>query len=416
MTAVDAQTGTITEILERPFREVKRGFTYFEEGDVIFAKITPCMQNGKHAVCAHLFNGFGFGSTEFHVLRPGPKLRPEWLHNFLRQPHVLRDAARHFTGAVGQQRVPESYLSELEIPLPSVAIQGRIAPRLMEGLGAIEVARHAAEGRLAVAESLPTAYLGELFQGLEAGSWKTERIGDVAPIQTGLAFKSGWFVEAGGVRILRNANIHQGFVEWTDTVSVGSDLFERFHSYSLNLGDIVLTLDRPIVANGLKVARLSKDDVPALLNQRVARLKAMDSRIDPDYLYAFLRSPAFTNAIRGHDQSLGVPHISPEQVGRVQIPLPSIAMQRSVMADLSGQLEAAESLIARCREELAAVTVLPAVICAPHSTESHRPVPLFCKMTTAPAQKTSSKKARYSAVGRFSHLVDLRHHAPRQRR
>src|SRR5438552_12904292 len=86
----------------------------------------------------------------------------------------------------------------------------------------------------------------------------------------------------------------------------------------------------------------------------------MDSRIDPGYLYAFLRSPAFMKAIRGHDQSIGVPHISPQQVGQVEIPLPPIAKQKAVVVNLSRQLESAESLTGRCREELAAIGALPA--------------------------------------------------------
>ena len=86
MPSVDGQTGAITRPEERGYAEISNGYTYFEEEDVIFAKITPCMQNGKHAVASGLLNGFGFGSTEFHVLRPSENTIPEWIHKFLRQP------------------------------------------------------------------------------------------------------------------------------------------------------------------------------------------------------------------------------------------------------------------------------------------------------------------------------------------
>lgn len=206
------------------------------------------------------------------------------------------------------------------------------------------------------------AYLREVFEGSEATQWQERPIEDVAPIQTGLAFKSNWFVKVGGVRILRNANIHQGFIEWVDVVAVNEAMRERFSAYSLHEGDIVLTLDRPIVANGLKVARISAGDLPALLNQRVARFKVNPEYVDADFLYAFLRSPVFMNSIRGHDQSLGVPHISPAQVESVQMRLPSLAIQRRVVTQLSRHLNAAESLIARCREELAAIEAVPAAL------------------------------------------------------
>ena len=164
MSAVDAHAGSITQRLERPFSEVKRGFTYFEDGDVIFAKITPCMQNGKHAVCTGLLNGFGFGSTEFHVLRPRAELRSEWLHYFLRQPRLLQDAEAHFTGAVGQQRVPDKYLAESLIPLPPVPQQEEAINNMARAMAEVDAARQAAEDHLAAAEALPAAYLREVFE------------------------------------------------------------------------------------------------------------------------------------------------------------------------------------------------------------------------------------------------------------
>jgi len=168
MPAVDARSGTIAQRLERPFGEIKKGYTHFENGDVIFAKITPCMQNGKHAVCRDLRGGFGFGSTEFHVLRPGVDLLADYLHLFLRQSDLLDDAERFLTGAVGQQRLPEDYLQELSIPLPPLAEQERMAGRLTKQLAAVERARAAAQARLAAAECLPAAYLREVFEGPEA--------------------------------------------------------------------------------------------------------------------------------------------------------------------------------------------------------------------------------------------------------
>ena len=78
--------------VQKPLEQVAKGYTYFEEGDVLFAKITPCMQNGKHNIARGLLNGFGFGTTEFHVIRPSSEALAEWVHNVVRQPSVLRDA------------------------------------------------------------------------------------------------------------------------------------------------------------------------------------------------------------------------------------------------------------------------------------------------------------------------------------
>lgn len=132
MTAVDDLTGTVANPEQRPFSAVKRGYTYFAEGDVLFAKITPCMQNGKHAIVRGLLDSIGFGSTEFHVIRPGTTVSAEWIHFYVRQPSVLGAATAYFTGAVGQQRVPAAFLSNLQIPLPPLPEQKRIARILNE--------------------------------------------------------------------------------------------------------------------------------------------------------------------------------------------------------------------------------------------------------------------------------------------
>ena len=126
MAAVDEETGTIADALTRPLGDVRKGFTPFLQGDVIFAKITPCMQNGKSAVVDSLVNGLGFGSTEFHVLRPGPEVLPEWLWYIVRQKSFRVEAQRHFRGSAGQQRVPASFIESHKIPLPTIDQQYRV--------------------------------------------------------------------------------------------------------------------------------------------------------------------------------------------------------------------------------------------------------------------------------------------------
>ena len=165
MPSVDGQTGAITQPQERNYAEVSRGYTYFEEGDVLFAKITPCMQNGKHAIASGLGNGFGFGSTEFHVLRPSGAVLSEWVHKFLRQPSVLAEAVHHFRGSVGQQRVPKEFLTYLPIPLPPLTEQKRIAALLKEQMAYVETVRMSAREQLDAINALPAALLRRAFAG-----------------------------------------------------------------------------------------------------------------------------------------------------------------------------------------------------------------------------------------------------------
>lgn len=159
MKAVGAGGIGVTEPEVRPYHTVARGYTYMEDGDVIFAKITPCMQNGKHATVRDALNGFAFGSTEFHVIRPVEEIEPLLLHRFLMRSEFLEEAQRHFTGTAGQQRVPKEFLSATVFPLPPTKEQRRIG----RAFSAIEDARAAAIAQLAAIDELSDTLLKRLF-------------------------------------------------------------------------------------------------------------------------------------------------------------------------------------------------------------------------------------------------------------
>lgn len=120
--------GEIDATAIKEYDEVKTGFTYFAEKDVLFAKITPCMENGKGAVAKGLHNGVGFGSTEFHVLRPiSGKTDPYWIYTLTAFPQFRMDAANNMTGSAGQRRVPASFLENYRVSLPPIALQNQFA-------------------------------------------------------------------------------------------------------------------------------------------------------------------------------------------------------------------------------------------------------------------------------------------------
>jgi len=130
MSAVDEITQTIKEYEFRRLSSVKKGYTYFKEGDILFAKITPCMENGKVAIAKNLKNGIGFGSTEFHVLRPRDKVLAEWIFYIVGSHAFREEAERHMTGTAGQQRVPIGFLEDAKIPLPPLSEQKKIVAYL----------------------------------------------------------------------------------------------------------------------------------------------------------------------------------------------------------------------------------------------------------------------------------------------
>jgi type I restriction enzyme, S subunit len=113
-------------------KDAKAGYTPFADGDVIFAKITPCMENGKAAVVVGLKNGLGFGSTEFHVARPLGGVSSGYVFRFLVQRSYRRNAERKMSGSAGQLLVPKSFFSESVLPLPPLPEQHRIVAKIEE--------------------------------------------------------------------------------------------------------------------------------------------------------------------------------------------------------------------------------------------------------------------------------------------
>ena len=109
-------------------KDFYKGYTYFKDGDVIFAKITPCFENGKIAIANHCANKIGFGTTEFHVARPIPgKTNAEWIMNLLRNDSLHTYASSKMTGSAGQKRIQTPFFEKLGVYLPPLELQNSFA-------------------------------------------------------------------------------------------------------------------------------------------------------------------------------------------------------------------------------------------------------------------------------------------------
>jgi len=138
MSAVIEEFGGVDVSGRRLLGEVQKGYTAFLAGDVLFAKITPCMENGKVAVVPQLADHLGYGSTEFHVVRAREAVHPSWLAYFLSQSEFRRLARQHMTGSAGQLRVATPWLAATGIPVAPLAEQTRIVTKLEELLSDLD--------------------------------------------------------------------------------------------------------------------------------------------------------------------------------------------------------------------------------------------------------------------------------------
>jgi len=169
MAAVDERLAGITAPEVRNYAEVQKGYTPFAEGDVLFAKVTPCMQNGKAAIASDLIGGIGFGSTEFHVLRPDTRLiLAEYLLHFVRQRQFREQAKAAFVGTGGLQRVPPDFFKRVKLPLPSLPEQRRI----------VEALRHVSpqpfRSAIEQAKRLQSALITEALSGRLTAAWREQ--------------------------------------------------------------------------------------------------------------------------------------------------------------------------------------------------------------------------------------------------
>lgn len=165
MASLSEITGEIVDPEIRTLGKVKNGFTNFSEGDVVFAKITPCMENGKSAIIGKLINNIGYGTTEFYVLRCGEELSNKYLHHIVRSKKFRDEAKQNMTGAVGQQRVPKKYMEDYTLNLPTFSEQTEIVRIIDDLLSKEQQGKELAENALAKIDLIKKAILARAFRG-----------------------------------------------------------------------------------------------------------------------------------------------------------------------------------------------------------------------------------------------------------
>lgn len=341
--AKDSWVSSAANTVDGDLLKLMRAKTY-PPGTIIFPKVGGALLTNKRArLAVH-------ASFDNNVMGLIPReIDGDYLYWFMRQFDMAQIANTQTLPSVRSSDV-----AQIEVPTPAPHEQRRIAASLKTQLAEVETARQAAQEQVREACLLRTKLIDAAFGPMD--DWQP--IGDVAKVQSGYAFKSEDF-RSTGIRLLRNTNILPGSVYWEDTVCIEEAEVARYPGYVLRAGDILISLDRPIISSGIKVARVSADDLPSLLLQRVGRFLLEPEQVDPDFLFAYLQSSRFIAAITGHDQSLGVPHISPGQVEAVGFPRLSLDDQRSVVTRLKAQLAEADAIAQAAATQLAEIERLP---------------------------------------------------------
>ena len=352
MAAVTEVTGEITIEEIRQYADVVKGFTPFKSDDIIVAKITPCFQNGKIAY-AKLSRPYGFGSTEFHVIRADTKrLLPRYVFHFLRQDYIRVAGERRMTGSAGQRRVPLDYLASLELPLPPLSEQKRIA-EILDGAEALRSKRRAA---LALLDELTQSIFLDMFgdPSQRIASGRIEFGSVVDEFRYGTSNKSG----SNGFPALRIPNVIGASIDLTDLKLVQVDDAE-FSRLRLLHGDLLFVRTNGNPDNVGRCAVFEENliaDSGCDPKEFIYASYLIRARLKSSVMPVFIRELMLTfegrkNARAAAKTSAGQYNINTQGLGSLPIFVPPIDLQR-IFVDRVQVVNGLKAVLVKSQSEL----------------------------------------------------------------
>lgn len=278
------EDGVLRATRLRPYSEVNAGYTPFRNGDVLLAKITPCFENGKSCLVSGMPSQYGFGSTEFHVLRSGSEVDSRFLHHLVRSSKFRDEGRRRMTGSAGQKRVPTSFIEDYIFVLPSRDEQRHIAAILDKA----EVIRRRWQVLLKDADALIRSAFLQLIEGLPDRRFSIEELLSESPnaIRTG-PFGSqllhSEFTDT-GVPVLGIDNVVTNRFRWAERRYVSTEKYQELRRYRVFPGDVMVT----IMGTTGRVC-IAPNDLPECISTKHLCTISPDSkRLMPEFLWASL--------------------------------------------------------------------------------------------------------------------------------
>ena len=348
MSAVSAESGTIIDEKTRTYAEVAKGYTPFASGDILVAKITPCFENGKIAQ-AMLSRSIGFGSTEFHVIRPFLELLdPRYLLYYLRQDQIRRSGERRMTGSAGQRRVPERFLSKLTIPLPSLPEQQKIA-KILDKAGALRTKCRAA---LAQLDELAHSIFLEMFGERAVEESAMSSVAGVASQIPG-SIRTGPFGSQllhseftdSGIAVLGIDNAVNNEFRWGERRYISERKYQQLERYTVHPGDILIT-----IMGTCGRCAIVPNDIPLAINTKhLCCITLHTSKCLPVFLHAyFLQHPIVRRYLTRKAKGAIMSGLNMDIIKDLPVPLVPIGDQQ----EFARRIEAIEALKSQHRTVL----------------------------------------------------------------
>jgi type I restriction enzyme S subunit len=339
MAAVEAGTGQLDATIARPWSEVRKGYMLFREGDVLFAKITPCMENGKVAVATGLLNGLAAGSTEFHVLRPLGGVEPKFILYFLLQDDFRRLARSKMRGAAGQLRVPREFMETAQIPVPPLREQRRIVAEIETQFTRLDAAVAALERARANLRRYRAATLAQLA----SGSWPMAPLGEVSCIQGGIQKQPKRAPAANAFPFLRVANVLRGRLDLGEIHRI--ELFPgELAKLRLQEGDLLV-----VEGNGSpsEIGRMAIWDgsISDCVHQNHIIRVRLGERLLPRFVEAYWNSPIGQLHVQAVASSTsGLYTLSVRKIAALSVPIPSVEEQGRIVEEVERRMSVASEI------------------------------------------------------------------------
>ncbi len=335
-----SEEGLLLNEEPRVLKETKKGFTYFEHSDVLLAKITPCFENGKSLRPYQINNKVGFGSTEFHVLRANlEKLDPAYLFYMVWNEAFRFYGTNAMSGAAGQKRVGTPFLKQLEIPLPPLAEQKRIAA-ILDKANAIRQKRKQA---IELADEFLRSVFLDMFGDpvVNPKGWEVEEIDQVCTEIVDCVNRTAPSVDyETPYKMIRTTNIRNHKIDLSSVRYVEKDVYEKWiRRLKPEVGDVIFTREAPAGEAGIINF---KDNV--FLGQRTMHFRPDSEKITSTFLLYELMASGVQQQITRLSTGSTVTHLSVPECKKFKIRMPDIDNQQR-FTDIANKVERSKNFL-----------------------------------------------------------------------
>ena len=339
----------------RLLADVAGSYTYFADGDVLLAKITPCFENGKLGIAANLTNGVGFGSSEYMVLRPSPALDKEWLYYYLSRETFRTEGAARMSGAVGHKRVAKEFIDAYPIPVPPLTEQQRIAGILDEAFDGIATAKANAEKNLQNARALFESHLQAVFTQRGDG-WTETTLEGVAHRECTLSYgivQPGEEV-ADGLAIVRPTDMTSKVIYLDGLKRIDPKLADSYKRTTLVGGELLLCVRGSTGMLSIAAPELAGGNV----TRGIVPIRFDPARMTRDFGFYLMNSAVVQEQIREKTYGTALMQINIRDLRNISFSFPPLKKQEAIAGALHELGEETQRLESLYQQKLAALDEL----------------------------------------------------------